>query len=64
MAVADRLLEKAKEYEQRAAHHAERAEFNGKASDEITATGYTLVAIALREVVQALLEQEAEDLAA
>jgi hypothetical protein len=69
MDATDLLIRKSNEYAQRAAHHAEIAELpnpgeieNLSRSDELTALGYTLVAIALREVAAALME--AEELAA
>ena len=60
------LIHKAQEYEQRAAHHAERAEVVApeQLDEELgSATGFTLAAMILREVADAL-EHEAEELAA
>ena len=66
MALADRLNRTADDYEQRSAHHAEKAELGGpgELAEMITANVWAGVAAALREIVLALQEEEAEDLAA
>jgi hypothetical protein len=51
---SERLLEKAHEYEVLAASFAERAEFDPE--NKRTAVGFTVVAIVLREVAEALDE--------
>jgi hypothetical protein len=54
----DFLIRKSNEYAQLAAHLSEKAELTGDGSDTRTALGYTLIAIALREVAGALMEAE------
>jgi hypothetical protein len=56
---ADRLVRKAREYEILAASHAERAPLAGGdgAEDSKAAVAFTLAAIVLREVAEALDDQ-------
>lgn len=66
MAIAERLSHAADEYQQRSAHHAEKAELGGpgELAEMLSANIFNGVAIALREIVLALQEEGAEDLAA
>lgn len=58
MAASERLVEKAQEYEQRAAHQAEVAEIPGSSvAHDLSAVGFTIVAIVLREVAVVLEEE-------
>lgn len=54
------LIERAQEYEQRAAHHTERAELDGKDKLEqvISARSFTVIAIVLREIAHAFEHDE------
>jgi hypothetical protein len=53
---ADRLNEKARDYEVLAASHAERAPLDVAGQHEAAATAFTVVAIVLREVACSLDE--------
>jgi hypothetical protein len=53
---ADRLNEKARDYEVLAASHAERAPLDAAGQHEAAATAFTVVAIVLREVACSLDE--------
>jgi hypothetical protein len=53
---ADRLNEKAREYEVLAASHAERAPLGAAGEHVAAATAFTVVAIVLREVAETLDE--------
>ena len=54
MEPAERLTEKAREYELLAASHAERAPLGAAGGDAASATAFTVIAIVLREVADAL----------
>ena len=58
MDAAERLAEKAREYEVLAASHTERAPLGATGEHAATATAFTVVAIVLREVAGAF-DQEA-----
>lgn len=53
MDAAERLAEKAREYEVVAASHTERAPLGGTGEHAAAATAFTVVAIVLREVADA-----------
>lgn len=53
---ADRLNEKARDYEVLAASHTERAPLGATGEHSAAATAFTVVAIVLREVADALEE--------
>lgn len=56
MEPAERLTEKAREYELLAASHAERAPLGAAGEHAAAATAFTVVAIVLREMADALDE--------
>ena len=56
MEAADRLNEKARDYEVLAASHAERAPLGNADEHSAAATAFTVVAIVLREVASSLDE--------
>jgi hypothetical protein len=55
----ERLLAKSAEYELLAASHSERAPLSATGEHEVSATAFTVVAIVLREVADALDEEDA-----
>ena len=59
MDAAERLAEKAREYEVLAASHTERAPLGATGEHAAAATAFTVVAILLREVADAFAEEAA-----